>query len=248
MAPPRRLVVTTLVALIRQLTISSSVLLALLAFSFPLKADFDAAMAAVEQSDYALALVEFKALAESGDPRGENGLGALYLRGDALPRDFQRAFRLFSSAAEKDFAAAQTNLALMYDNGWGVRENPALAARWYYRAALNGNVEGQAAIGIMLTMGRGVEKDLSAAHEWLRTAALRASAKAQAHLGHLYRAGDGVDRDYVQAYAWYGLAAAGGYDMAPELRDTVAAYLGATELREAQALARRLYRQMNPGS
>jgi len=232
----------------RKLSLAGRIVLFAVACSAPLRADFDAAIAAVEGRDYARALIEFKALANEGDPRGENGLGALYLRGDALPRDLGQAFSLFKSAAEKGFAAAQANLALMYDNGWGTRESPAEAARWYYKAALNGNVEGQAAIGILLALGRGVERNFPAAYEWLKTAALRSNVQAQAHLGHLYRAGEGVSRDYVQAYVWYGLAAAGGYEMGPELRDTVAAYLSAAELSRAKALARRLYRELNSDS
>ena len=137
---------------------------------------------------------------------------------------------------------------MMYDNGWGTAEDAVRAAHWYGRAAANGNVEGQAAFGKMLATGRGVPADPKAAFQWLHKAAMQASPIAQAFLGHLFRAGDGVERDYVKAYAWYGLAAAGGYQMGPELRDTVAEYLSPGELEEARRLARTLYQRINPDS
>ena len=72
--------------------------------------DFDVAVQAAEAGDFDTALREFEALAAGGDPRGENGLGVLYLRGHGLERDPERAFALFRSAAEKGLRAAETGL------------------------------------------------------------------------------------------------------------------------------------------
>ena len=213
------------------------------------RADFDTALAAVDSGDYALALMEFRALAQRGDPRGENGLGILHLRGNAVPRDLKAAFNFFHSAATKGLAVAQNNLAETYDNGWGVRADPLQARHWYAVAAEQGNVDARAALGIMLLDGRGVPQATEQGRAWLEQAAYAGHPEAQAHLGHLYRAGDaGLARDYVKAYAWYGVAAAGGYDMGPEFRDSVALYLSPADLRAAQQLARALHQKHGPDS
>jgi TPR repeat protein len=57
----------------------------------------------------------------------------------------------------------------------------------------------------------------------------------------MFRTGDGVGRDYLMAYAWYGVAAAGGYQGAPQFRDTVAQYLTSRELQAGRDLARELF-------
>ena len=218
----------------------------LLAGATPSPADFDSAVRAAYAGAYEVARREFRKLADDGDPRGWNGLGVLYLNGFGVDRDMAGAHAWFRKAAEGGLRAAQTNLGELYENGWGVEQDYPEAANWYRRAAERGDSEAQCALGLLYASGRGVDLSYAEALRWFRAAGEQGHAESQANIGHLYRAGDGVERNYVQAYAWYGIAAAGGYDWAPELRDEVANYLTETELERAQALARAMYRRFVP--
>ena len=206
-------------------------------------ADFDAAVRAAYSGDYHTAEMEFRRLADQQDPRGQNGLGVLYLRGDGVAQDLDVAVDWIRRSADQGFRAAQTNLGLLYENGWGVERDDSLAYRWYFQAAVQGDSEAQTSLGVMCAQGRGTVKDYNNALVWFRRAAKLGNVDAWANIGHMYRAGDSVQRDYLAAFAWYGIAAAAGYPMGPELRDTVAGYLTETELEQARAMARSLYHE-----
>ena len=204
---------------------------------------FEVAVRAAETGDFETARREFAALAASGDPRGENGLGVLYVRGQGLEQDFGRALELFRSAADKGLRAARKNLGEMYAEGAGVARDDAAALHWFGLAAAQGDADAQFSLGLMYGQGRGVERDYAKAMEWFLKAAEQGNAAAQANVGHLYRAGYGVGRDYVLAYAWYGVAAANDFKMGPELRESVAEYLTPTQLEQARAIARGIWKK-----
>ena len=208
---------------------------------------FDVAVQAAEAGDYETALREFRALAAGGDPRGENGLGVLYLRGHGLERDPERAFALFRSAARKGLRTAEKNLGELYAEGVGVPRDDVAAVHWFGLAAAQGDAGAQLSLGVMYAEGRGVAQDYSRAMDWLRESAGQGNAEAQANVGHLYRAGYGVERDYVLAYAWYGVAAASGFEMGPELRESVAELLTPPQLAQGRAIARGMWKELGAG-
>ena len=96
----------------------------------------------------------------------------------------------------------------------------------------------------MHAAGRGVAQDYSRAMDWFRKSAGQGNAEAQANIGHLYRAGYGVERDYVLAYAWYGVAAASGFEMGPELRESVAELLTLPQLEQGRSIAREMWKAL----
>ena len=206
--------------------------------------EFEAAVRAVEAGDFETAVGKFEALAAAGDPRGENGLGVLYLRGDGLERSVERAVALFRSAAERGLRAAEKNLGELYTEGVGVPRDDALAAHWFGLAAAKGDSGAQVSLGVMHAQGRGVAQDHARAMELFRRSAEQGNAEAQANIGHLYRAGYGVARDYVLAYAWYGVAAASGFGMGPELRESVAQLLTPSQLEQGRSVARGIWKKL----
>ena len=205
---------------------------------------FEVAVRAAEAGDFETARREFAALAADGDPRGENGLGVLYVRGQGMEQDLGRALDLFRSAAEKGLRAAQKNLGEMYAEGIGMARDDAAALHWFGLAAAQGDAGAQFSLGSMYGRGQGVERDYAKAMEWFLEAAEQGNAAAQANVGHLYRAGYGVERNYMLAYAWYGVAAANDFNMGPELRESVAEYLTPAQLELARALARRIWKRL----
>ena len=227
-------------ALARNIT----VLLGLLAPLCVGGADFDAAVRAAESGDYDTAVREFRELSANGDPRGDNGLAVLYLRGQGLEQDVERAVALFRSAAEKGLRTAEKNLGELYSEGVGVPRDDAIAAHWFGLAAAKGDPAAQLSLGIMHAEGRGVARDYALAMDWFRKSALEGNAEAQANIGHLYRAGYGVERDYVLAYAWYGVSAASDFAMGPELRESVAEYLTPSQLEQGRSIARKIWKEL----
>lgn len=206
--------------------------------------EFEAGVRAAEAGDFETAVGKFRTLAAAGDPRGENGLGVLYLRGDGLERNVERAVELFRSAAKRGLRAAEKNLGELYAEGVGVPRDDRLAARWFGLAAARGDPGAQVRLGVMHAQGRGVPQDHARAMELFRQSANQGNAEAQANVGHLYRAGYGVARDYVLAYAWYGVAAASGFNMGPELRESVAQLLTPSQLEQGRSVARSLWKKL----
>ena len=82
-------------------------------------ADFDAGVTAYDRGEYAVALREFRPLAEQGDARAQFALGYMYDEGNGVPQAFPEAATWFRKAAEQGNASAQYNLGLMYDEGEG---------------------------------------------------------------------------------------------------------------------------------
>ena len=206
--------------------------------------DFDEAVRAAESGEYETALRFFTDLAESGDARGENGLGVLHLRGQGVERDVDRAAALFRAAAEKGLRTAQKNLGELYVEGVGVERDAATAVHWFRLAAEQHDAGAQLSLGVMYAQGKGIEQDHELAMEWFRKSAEQGNAEAQANIGHLYRAGYGIERDYVLAYAWYGVSAASGFEMGPELRESVAEYLTSAQLERAREIARGIWQEL----
>ena len=204
-------------------------------------ADYEMAVRAVSLGDYTVAYREFRTLAEKGDPRGQNGLGILYVRGWGVKRDLDKALNLFHIAAKQGHRAAENNLGELYMAGLGVPKDFDQAFKWCWRAAQKGDPDAQNNLGVMFAGGLGVGQDHAMAMYWFQKSAKQGNVEAQANVGHLFRTGDGVERDYVLAYAWYGIAAAGGFDMGVQLRDSVAAFLNEEQIEQARAIARDLY-------
>ena len=207
--------------------------------------DFDSAVRAAESGDYETALQMFQVMAANGDARGENGLGVLYLRGQGVERDIDRAAALFHSAAEKGLRTAQKNLGELHVEGVGVERDYLAAHRWFGLAASQGDPGAQLSLGMLYAQGMGVGRDYEQAMDWFRKSAEQGDAEAQANIGHLYRAGYGIERDYVLAYAWYGVSAANGFAMGPELRESVAEYLTPSQLERARGIAREIWLKLD---
>ena len=145
--------------------------LALLLVASPAYADYDEGAAAFKREDYATALRELRPLAEQGDPRAQNNLGAMYEEGKGVPQDKAEAVKWYRASAEQGLAYAQNNLGVMYYRGAGVPQDYAEAVKWYRAAAEQGYAYAQANLGHMYAWGLGVPKDYVLAHMWSNLAA-----------------------------------------------------------------------------
>ena len=79
--------------------------------------------------------------------------------------------------------------------------------------------------------------DIDTVHSF-ETEARRGSSSALYNLGLAYSTGQGVPVDYIAAHKWFNLAAMKGYDAARSWRAQLAAEMSASQIAEAQRLAR----------
>ena len=68
-----------------------------------------------------------------------NTLGTLYLSGNGVTQDFNKAYQLFLDSAQEKFATAMANLGDMYMYGLGRSADATKAVMWYQRAVDNGS-------------------------------------------------------------------------------------------------------------
>jgi len=66
-------------------------------------------------------------------------LAAMYATGDGVPKNEQRAVRLYRRAADNGYPEAQYNLGFMYLLGDGIQRDVGEARRWLELAAGSGH-------------------------------------------------------------------------------------------------------------
>lgn len=122
--------------------------------------------------------------------------------------------------------------------GKGLSQDDVEAARWYRLAAEQGNAIAQSNLGSMYANGEGVLQGYVEAVRWYRAAAKQRNALAQFMLGGSYFLSQGVKLDIILSHMWVNIAAANGYDEAPETCDNLAKLMTSTDIAEAQRRAR----------
>lgn len=203
----------------------------------PAWADYSAGLSAYTRGDYALAVREWRALADEGHAQAQVSLGWLYLNGRGVTQDYVLARQLFVKAAEHGQIEAQYNLARLYYGGQGGSQDYVQACHWYEKAALQGSVEAQVNLGTLYSNGLGCRKDDAEAVFWFLLAAKQGHPLAFIKLGSMYEDGRGIAQDYVQAYKWYSLGAIHDETMGGPLRDALMERMTAAQITQAKRLA-----------
>jgi TPR repeat protein len=174
------------------------------------KAALQEAEAAFKSQNYPKALALLTPLAERGNPRAQNGLAIMYVRGLGVSTNLDQAFKWHQKSALQGNAMAQFFLGLMYADGQAESRDPAKGASWLRVAAQQGLSVAQFNLGAMYAKGEGAEKDSRQAAGWYRRAAERGYALAQHNLALLYLSGEGVTQNYAEAFRWEQKAAEQG--------------------------------------
>ena len=122
-----------------------------------------------KKGNFAEAAKWYEKAALQGDPEGQHNLGCMYLNGEGVPLDYDRAFKLFCLAAEQHVGGAICNVGYCYEMGYGVEKDVEKANELYLKVA---DCDPTAAFNIAESyeLGRGVEKNLETALKWYRRA------------------------------------------------------------------------------
>ena len=84
-------------------------------------------------------LAALEVAAERGDPKAQTELAVKYEHAEGVPKDFQKANRLYCQAARQGYAEAQFKLGWVYANGRGVPRDDGVAAALFMMAADQGH-------------------------------------------------------------------------------------------------------------
>lgn len=175
--------------------------------------------------------------AGGNDAPAQYVLGMMYLEGNGVAEDAEKALAWVEKAAESGYAPAQVKLGSWYDGRHAGRD-PETARLWYERAQAKGNgyakayfaeedalssapnkrdlpvkewdARDQYVMALAYERGEGVPKDTEQATAWYRMAASQLLLPAQRRLGLAYLKGTGVAADAAEAAIWLNLAAEQG--------------------------------------
>ena len=148
--------------------------------------------------------------AQQGDVDAQYDLGIMYIVGEAVVQDYERAAHWLSKAGEQGHLGAQWALGLMYGYGEGVELNYDKAVYWYTKAAEQGDARAQNDLGLFYYDGLGVEQNFKQAAYWLSKSAEQGHSESQNVLGFMYYNGLGVGQNHKKAAFWLSKAAAQG--------------------------------------
>jgi len=137
-------------------------------------------------------------------------------------KDYEEAFRIFSSIDDRDLAAMR-NVALMQRKGLGTPKDPKAAEEMYARAAQGGLATASADLGEMLLNGEAGPPDAKAALPWLAAAVEAGHPIAEYELGTMFETGNGVPKDLGKARKLYEAAARNGMAEAKKRLDALPA-------------------------
>ncbi len=135
--------------------------------------DYVKAFKAHLRGDYAVALREYRPLAERDNVLAQYKLGIMYNNGEGVRQDFTEAARWFHRAASLGYAPAQNSLGVKYEKGEGVKRNYSEAVKWYRHGAEQGYAIAQYRLGRMYALGRGIGRNYTEAVIWFKIAAAK---------------------------------------------------------------------------
>jgi TPR repeat protein len=130
-------------------------------------AELESAKRAYEQKDYATARKEFAPLAEQGNADAQLFLGKMYLKGQGVLKDSDKAIKWFKASATQGNADAQFFLGSYYLLS---HRDVSEGVKWMRLSAEQGNQDAQLLLGKAYLQGE-LPRDPVQADMWLRLAA-----------------------------------------------------------------------------
>ena len=117
-------------------------------------------------------------------------------------------------------------------------------------AAAGGDADAQFELAGLYTEGEGGNKDMLEAFKWYRKAAEQGHDSAQSKVGLSYQSGEGVRQNKLEAYIWLNISAENGAPLngrgrAGKLADEIRVSLSASQLEQAENIAKRLQQQIS---
>lgn len=129
-------------------------------------------------------------------------LGKMYLRGDGVPQNFDRAKVWFDRGSSQADALSRYGLGLMYLHGYGVKENIAKAVELFRVSADHDYAPAQVQMG-QLYLDQGGQEDVRIANNYFELAARYGNIEANYYLAELVFHGLGREKLCSMALSYY---------------------------------------------
>jgi TPR repeat protein len=150
----------------------------------------------------------------TSDAQAQFELGMMYLKGEKVNKDYNKAMGHFLNAAEHNHCIAQCNIGVMYCNSCGVEQDFQKGAYWLFKSAQQEYDVAFFNLGVLFLYGNGPKKNSKLAFKCFYLAAVQEHAEAQYNVGMSYHKGDGVEQDYTIATKWLKKSADQNYNSA----------------------------------
>lgn len=145
-------------------------------------------------------------------------LGNMYLHGDGVEENVEKAALWHRKAAEHGYAESQFELGHSHAFGIGVPEDGKEVEKWWRLAAEQGHAMALINLATTYEHGQdGVPQNYEEAAKWYRVAAERGDYSAQSALCKMYVAGRGVPQDYEEAEKLFKQLLDRGYKLSTDL-------------------------------
>ena len=152
--------------------------------------------------------------ARYGSPDAQLLVGWMYLTGNYLDKDLEKAFYWYRKASKQHplIPAALHQVGLMYLRGQGTKKNQEKALFFLQKAADLGWVDAEYLLGMSFYAGYYHNPvDYKLARKWLFRAAEQNHAAAAFYASSLLEYGKGGDQDLAQSFVWLNMAAEMGH-------------------------------------
>ncbi|MCP4146235.1 MAG: sel1 repeat family protein, partial [bacterium] len=148
--------------------------------------------------------------AESGFAPAQAKIGILFLHGEGVPQNDEKAYDWLDKAFQQGHYEAEYYLGLSFlergDNADGISA--------LYRSAQKGFPDSMVELFLFHLQGKNVEMDLDKALYWINSAAMQGFAPGFFYLGLMYREGTGVTANIDKAVSYLTQAADSGHGLA----------------------------------
>lgn len=155
--------------------------------------------------DLSVAAEWYTMAALRGDSDSQIKLADMYIKGEGVGKDVEKAIVYLEKAAKGLGRAvdAQMILGSMYYKGEEVYKNDEKALLWFIKAAKSGKVQAQSMLGLIYSTSEGLV-NLQEAARWYEMAAEQGDVNAEFNYGlMLFEGKGGIGQDYEQALMWF---------------------------------------------
>ena len=132
--------------------------------------------------DIEKAIESFKNASKLGVVEAQTNLAALYMTGEGLAQNFDKARELLTDAANQSDGFAMCKLGDIYAEGLGVPMDSARAVFWYQKAVEHGDLRAAVALGLRYWEGRGIKANQNRAMILFKMAAAKGDTEGMSLL------------------------------------------------------------------
>jgi uncharacterized protein len=172
----------------------------------PVTPSIAAGTVAARNRNFALALANFKPLAEQGEADAERAMGLLLMQNCTGLQDKPAAVEWLNKSVAAGNIPAKNLLGSAYMTGNGVPLDDNKAFALFSETAAAGNAVGEMELGYLYTAGRGVPQDKYQGLQWTVKAAEQGNGGALGNIAGAYMRGEILEKDTDRAAYFLALA------------------------------------------